>query len=229
VEHLAAGDNSQLSTVDIARILLGKPAPPLSERPLDKNMNRASIQGAWAKTGIVPCIRRSLLENPRLQFEDAGAATAADPRAAALVAMEKRHAKLMVVLGTAGFNIAALQPVPAPKKKAAREPEVFKVPQTRAQEIAAGLAASGRLSAGTVLHHAGAMALTSEPVMASLVQHERVKAQEQRDAASKARGGAEQTEAVAGAVMAQVKADGKLSSAELLSLIKGLFSNKQHR
>ena len=48
------------------------------------------------------------MENPRLQFENAGAAAASDPRAAALVAVEERHAKLMVVLGTAGFNIAAL-------------------------------------------------------------------------------------------------------------------------
>jgi len=61
--------------------------------------------------------------------------------------------------------------------------------------------------------------------MAGLVQRERVKAQEQRDAASKARGGAErggaeQTEAAARAIMAQGKADDKLSSSELLSLIK---------
>ena len=64
------------------------------------------------------------------------------------------------------------------------------------------------------------MALTSEPAMAGLVQRERVKAQEQRDAASKARGEAEQTEAAARAIMAQGKADDKLSSAELLSLTK---------
>ena len=56
--------------------------------------------------------------------------------------------------------------------------------------------------------------------MAGLVQHERVKAQEQRDAASKVRGEAEQTEAAARAVMAQGRANGKLSSAEFLSLIK---------
>ena len=64
------------------------------------------------------------------------------------------------------------------------------------------------------------MALTSESIMAGLVQHGRVKAQEQRDAARKVRGEAEQTEAAARAVMAQGRANGKLSSAEFLSLIK---------
>jgi len=44
--------------------------------------------------------------------------------------------------------------------------------------------------------------------------------QEQRDAASKARGGAGQMAAAAAAIMAKGKADDKLSSAELLSLIK---------
>ena len=114
------------------------------------------VIAAWRKVGAAPVLDRNALNHPKVRHEAGGGA----PEAAALEALEERHAANLAAAENAGLNAQVFGDVKVPTRShVAREPtEVARV---------AALVASGSMSASQLWRTTGAVAINGWQVFAA--------------------------------------------------------------
>ena len=114
------------------------------------------VIAAWRKVGAAPVLDRNALNHPKVRHEAGGDA----PEAAALEALEERHAANLAAAENAGLNAQVFGDVKVPTRShVAREPtEVARV---------AALVASGSMTASQLWRTTGAVAINGWQVFAA--------------------------------------------------------------